>query len=71
MLEDVHDSISSLVGIMQTYIAKGKISKLFMSSLFKRRQEEAEGVIDRAILSLQACMLNCLGLLCSVVIMFG
>ena len=38
---------------MQTYKAKGKISKLFVSSIFKRRQEEAEVVIKNAISSLQ------------------
>ena len=53
MLEDVHDSVNNLVGIMQTYKAKGKMSKLFVSSLFKRRQEEAEVVIKNAISSLQ------------------
>lgn len=53
MLEDVHDSVNSLVGVMQTYKTKGKMSKLFMSSLFKRRQEEAEAVINNAISSLQ------------------
>lgn len=35
---DVHDSVNSLVGIMQTYKTDGKISKLVVSSLFKRRQ---------------------------------
>lgn len=71
MLEDVHDSINSLVGIMQTFKAKGKMSKLFVSSLFKRRQEEAEGVINHAILSLQVGSSSRFGLPCSFKIIVG
>ena len=58
LLEDVHDSVSDLVGIMQTYNAKGRISRLFMSTLFKRRQEEAEAVLNRAISRLQVSSAN-------------
>ncbi|CAM9572153.1 unnamed protein product [Ascophyllum nodosum] len=53
LLEDVYDSVSDLVGVMQTYNAKGKISRLLVSTLFKRRQEEAEAVLNRAISRLQ------------------
>ncbi|CAN0213505.1 unnamed protein product [Ascophyllum nodosum] len=53
LLEDVRDSVSDLVAIMQTYNAKGKISRLFMSTLFRRRQDEAEAVINHAISRLQ------------------
>ncbi|CAN0462475.1 unnamed protein product, partial [Ascophyllum nodosum] len=53
LLEDVYDSVSDLVSIMQTYNTKSKISRLFMSTIFKRRQEEAEVVINRAISRLQ------------------
>ena len=59
LLEDVYDSVSDLVDIMQTYNTKSKISRLFMSTLFKRRQEEAEAVINRAISRLQVSSANC------------
>lgn len=59
MVEDVYDSVKSLVGIMQTYKARGKMSKLLVSSLFKRRQEEAETVIKDAISSLQVGLASC------------
>ena len=58
LLEDVYDSVSDLVGIMQTYNAKGKISRLFVSTLFKHRQEEAEAIINRAIARLQVSSAN-------------
>ena len=58
LLEDVYDSVSGLVGVMQTYNAKGKISRLLVSTLFKRRQEEAEAVLNRAISRLQVSSMN-------------
>ena len=58
LLEDVYDSVSDLVGVMQTYNAKGNISRLFVSTLFKRRQEEAEAVLNRAISRSQVSSMN-------------
>ena len=54
----MRDSVSDLVAIMQTYNAKGKISRLFMSTLFRRRQDEAEAVINHAISRLQVSSAN-------------
>lgn len=49
MIEDVGDAVRDLVEIIKTYQSKGTISQVMMSTLFKRRQEEAEAVIDAAI----------------------
>lgn len=35
--------------LIKTYQSKNALSKVLMSTLFKRRQEEADAVIDRAI----------------------
>lgn len=48
-MEDVRDAVSDLVDIIKTYQSKGRLSQVVMSTLFKRRQDEAEGVIDAAI----------------------
>lgn len=48
-MEDVHDAVSDLVDIITTYQSKGRLSQVVMSTLFKRRQDEAEAVIDAAI----------------------
>lgn len=53
LLDDVREAIEDLVEVIQTYKAKNKFSKVLMSTLFKRRQEEAEAVIAMAISRLQ------------------
>lgn len=53
MIEDVHGAIFDLVQLMKTYQSKNKLSRLFMSTLFKRRQEELNAVVDQAIMRLQ------------------
>ena len=53
LLEEVRESIEDLVQIMKTYKSKNKVSKVMMSTLFKKRQEEAEAVINMAIGRLQ------------------
>ena len=53
MIEEVHEAISDLVQLIKTYQSKNKLSRLFMSTLFKRRQEELDAVVDRAIMRLQ------------------
>lgn len=53
LLDDVRESIEDLVQIIQTYKAKNKFSKVMMSTLFRKRQEEAEAVINMAISRLQ------------------
>eukprot|EP00904_Undaria_pinnatifida_P011787 jgi/Undpi1/7739/HiC_scaffold_23.g10212.m1 len=53
LVEDVRDSVADLVPIIKTYQSKGRLSQIMMSTLFKRRQEEAEAVIEAAVARLQ------------------
>lgn len=53
LLDDVRVSIDELVQIIQTYRAKSRIGRVMTSSLFKKRQEEAEAVTNMAISRLQ------------------
>ena len=53
LIEDVHDAIFDLVELIKTFQSKHKLSKLFLSTLFKRRQDELDAVVDRAITRLQ------------------
>ena len=49
LIEDVRDAVGDLVDIIKTYKNKGRLSQVMMSTLFKRRQEEAEAVIEAAV----------------------
>ena len=50
MIEDVHDAIFDLVELIKTFQSKNKLSKLLLlSTLFKRRRDELDAVVDRAI----------------------
>lgn len=53
LIEDVNDAIFDLVELIKTYQSKKKLSKVLMSTLFKRRQDELDAVVDRAIVRLQ------------------
>lgn len=53
LIEDVHDAIYDLVELIKTFQCKNKLSRLCMSTLFKRRQDELDAVVDRAITRLQ------------------
>lgn len=53
LLEDVHDSIADMVQIIQSYRSKNMVSRVFVSSLFKKRQEEAEESINACLQRLQ------------------
>lgn len=53
LIEDVHASVNDLVQLMQAWKSKNMISKVFTSSLCKRRQEEAEAAISDAVTRLQ------------------
>lgn len=64
MIEDVHGAVFDLVELIKTFQNKNRLSRLFMSTLFKRRQEELDAVVDRAIMRLQvsggtAFLLSC------------
>ncbi|CAM9776414.1 unnamed protein product, partial [Ectocarpus sp. 12 AP-2014] len=53
LLEDVQDSIADLLQIIESYKSKNALSKVFVSSLCKKRQEEAEVAINAAVQRLQ------------------
>ncbi|CAM9445750.1 unnamed protein product [Ectocarpus fasciculatus] len=53
LIEDVHEAIFDLVELIKTYQSKNKLSKVLMSTLFKRRQDELDAVVDKAIVRLQ------------------
>lgn len=53
LIEDVHNAIHDLVELLKTFQSKIKLSKMFLSTLFKRRQEELDAVVDRASMRLQ------------------
>ncbi|CAM9099897.1 unnamed protein product, partial [Pylaiella littoralis] len=51
--EDVRDSIAGMVQIMQSYRSKSMFSRVFVSDLFRKRQEEAEESINACVQRLQ------------------
>ena len=48
--DDVRDAIAHLVDLIKAYQNRKKLLKVFTSSVFKRREEEANAAIDRAVL---------------------
>lgn len=56
LIQDVHDAVADLVEWIKTYQSKNKLSQVVVSSLFKRRQEEADAVIDSAMSRLQVML---------------
>lgn len=60
MLDDVHDAVRDLVELMETYKVRNRFSQVLTASLFKRRQQEAEALIDQSISRLQVmCVYAC------------
>ena len=53
LIEDVHAAVEDMVGLIRTYRSKRRISKVIVSTMFKRRMEETEATIDRAISDLK------------------
>ena len=53
MLEDVHVSIMDMVELIESYTVKNKLYKLTTSNLFKKRHDELEASVFRAIDVLQ------------------
>ncbi|CAB1102896.1 unnamed protein product [Ectocarpus sp. CCAP 1310/34] len=49
LMEEVHDAVSDLVELIKTFQNKSKLGKMLTSTLFKRRQDELNAVIDRAV----------------------
>ena len=60
MIEDVHDAIFDLVELIKTYQSKNKLSKVLISTLFRRRQDEMGEAVERAILNLQVSAVTAL-----------
>ena len=60
MIEDVHDAIFDLVELIKTYQSKNKLSKVLISTLFRRRQDEMGAAVERAILNLQVSAVTAL-----------
>lgn len=53
LLDEVKHAVDTLLQVIQTYSSKNKIAQVLTSSMFKKRQEEAEHVINAAISRLQ------------------
>lgn len=53
MLEDVRSAISGLVELLQTYKNRSKLERVLVSSLFKKREQEAEAALGICINRLQ------------------
>lgn len=53
MIEDVHEAIFDLVELIKTFQSKNRLSRLLMSTLFRRRQQELDAVVNQAIMRLQ------------------
>ncbi|CAM9607905.1 unnamed protein product [Ectocarpus sp. 13 AM-2016] len=49
LMEEVHDPVFDLVELIKTFQNKSKLGKVLTSTLFKRRQDKLNAVIDRAI----------------------
>ena len=49
LLEEVHDAVYDLAELIKTYQNKNRLTQVLTSTLFKRRQDELNAVIDRAI----------------------
>lgn len=53
VIEDVHDAIVDLMELIKTFRSKNKLSRLFLSTIFKRRQAELDAVMNQAVSRLQ------------------
>eukprot|EP00904_Undaria_pinnatifida_P006288 jgi/Undpi1/278/HiC_scaffold_1.g00274.m1 len=53
LIKDVQTAVGDMVELIKTYRSKRKISQVIVSTMFRRRMEEAEAVIDRAISDLK------------------
>ena len=51
-MEEVHDAVSDLVELIKTYQNKSRLGQVLTSTLFQRRQDELNAVLDRAICGL-------------------
>ena len=56
VIEDVRDAIADLIDIIKTYRSGNRLRQVLTSSVFKRREEEANLAIDRAVTLLNVRM---------------
>lgn len=47
LMDNVQDAIGDMVGLIKTYNSKRRITQVVVSTLFKRRMEETEAVINQ------------------------
>lgn len=59
LIEDVQTAVRDMVELIKTYRSKRRISQVIVSTMFKRRMDEMEAVIDRAISDLNVSLFRC------------
>lgn len=59
LIEDVQTAIGDMVELIKMYRSKGRLSQVIVSTMFRRRMEETEAVIDRAISDLKVRFSTC------------
>lgn len=52
-IEEVHYAVEDLLELIKTYQSKNRLTKVLMSTSFKRRHSDLEAAIDRALGRLQ------------------
>lgn len=52
LIENVQDAIADMVALIKTYRSMKRITQVVVSTLFKRRMEETEAVIDQTFADL-------------------
>lgn len=57
LIEDVQTAVGNMVELIKIYRSKGRLSQVIVSTMFRRRMEETEAVIDRAISDLKVSSL--------------
>lgn len=58
LIEDVNTAVGDMVELVKVYRTKGRISQVVCSTMFRRRMEETEAVIDRAMSDLKVSFFN-------------
>ena len=52
LIENVQDAIGDMLGLIRTYNSKKRITQVVVSTLFKRRMEETDAVINQTFADL-------------------
>lgn len=53
LIEDVKDAVGDVVELIKFFKSRNRVLKTLQATLFKRRQEELDAVVDRAATRLQ------------------